>query len=141
MRGGSIDLDEVKVKSIMSKDFQSISNETTVEEVKDLLVKMNFSSLPIVQSDALQGIVAVFDFIKLFDVEGYFNWDDFKNKPVSRVERIKRRGVVFLHPEDSLRKCIEYMSSFRLRYLPIVDNKKVVGMVSIGDVIKFLCKE
>jgi CBS-domain-containing membrane protein len=135
-----VNIDEVKVESVMSKDFIIINKSTPIREVRDIFLRTDFATLLIVdEKGRLTAVVAAFDFLKLFDVKGKIDYQELKEKPVGDFESVARWGAITIGPQDSLRKCIEHMSSFRTRYLPALDKgRKVVGLISINDIIKFL---
>lgn len=135
-----VDIDKIKVESVMSKNFLVINKGTLIRQVRDIFLQNNFATLLIIdEKEQLSGVVAAFDFLKAFDVEGEFDYEEFKEKKVGDFEAIARWGAVTIGSQDSLRKCIEYMSSFRMRYLPVLDkSRKVVGLISIDNIIRFL---
>ena len=49
--------------------------------------------------------------------------------------------VFIVYPEDTIERCMELMSEKRIRHLPVVQGDKVVGIISIGDVVKFIIEE
>ncbi len=138
-----VNIDEIKVESVMSKDFLVMEKGATVRQVRDMFLKTEFKTLVIVDDKGvLQGVVSAFDFLKLFDAKGEFDQASTMDKPVSGFQSIIRFGGVSVGAQDSLRKCMEYMSSFRMRYLPVLDKgRKVVGMISVRDIIKFMLPE
>ena len=135
-----VNIDEIKVESVMSKDFLIIDKSTSIKQVRDMFLQTDFATLLIVdEKGQLTGVVAAFDFLKLFDVKGKFDYEECREKPVSDFESVARWGAITVGPQDNLGKCIEYMSSFRTRYLPVLDKgRKVVGLISINDIVKFL---
>jgi len=135
-----VNIDTIKVESVMTKDYVIINKSTTIREVRDVFLRTDFATLLILdEKEQLTGVVAAFDFLKLFDVKGPFDYEEFKDKSVGDFESIARWGAITVSPQDSLRKCIDYMSSFRTRYLPVLEKgRKVVGLISISDIIKFL---
>ncbi len=143
MMKNGVDINEVKVESVMSKDFEVITRDTTIREVRDLFLKNHFKTLVIVDDNGqITGVIAAFDFLNLFTPDAKFVYEDVKNRPVSSVESVARPGAITVGPKDPLRKSIEYMSSFRLRCLPVMDrSRKVVGLISVSDIVRFMMPE
>jgi CBS domain-containing protein len=135
-----INIDKVKVESVMSKDFLIIDKNTPIRQVKDMFLQTDFATLLIVdEKGQLTGVIAAFDFLNLFDIKGEFDYEKYKEKPVGDFEAVARWGGITVSSQDSLRKCIEYMNSFRMRYLPVLDKgRKVVGLISIKDIVRFM---
>ncbi len=79
-------------------------------------------------------------------VHGIFSERDLARKMIIKshscenetVENIMTSKVIFVQPETTLESCMSLMTEHRIRHLPVLENNKVVGIISIGDVVKAL---
>jgi CBS domain-containing protein len=59
-----------------------------------------------------------------------------KTSPATRVEAIMDKLVFVVQPEQSIEQCMALMTEKRIRHLPVVENEKLIGIISIGDLVK-----
>ena len=59
-----------------------------------------------------------------------------KRSKTTRVREIMEKNVIHVRPEQSVDLCMALMTENRVRHLPVIEGKKVIGMVSIGDLLK-----
>jgi CBS domain-containing protein len=64
-----------------------------------------------------------------------------RTSPKTQVGEIMERNVVCVHPNQSVEECMAIMSAKRVRHLPVIDDGKLVGIVSIGDLVKSIIGE
>ena len=143
-----------KVSDIMTKDVVTAKGSTTVREMAEIFDKMGFGSLPLVDEDGnLTGIVTASDLIEqgrplhIPTVISLFDWviplegehaleKDLKRITAQTAEELAARDVVTIAASDLVSTAAEIMSSRKLHALPVVDGKKLVGMVSRIDIIR-----
>jgi len=142
------------VAEIMTKEVVTVQESTTVRKMAEIFDKMRFGSLPLVDGDGnLTGIVTASDlieqgrplhiptFISLFDwvipLESEHSLErDLKRISAQTAGELAARDVVTVAPTDQVSAAAEIMSSHKLHALPVVDGKKLVGMVSRIDIIR-----
>ena len=61
-----------------------------------------------------------------------------KTSPTTLVKDIMERDVIHVRPEQSVELCMALMTEKRVRHLPVIEDTKVIGLVSIGDLLKFI---
>ena len=59
-----------------------------------------------------------------------------KTSPTTLVRDIMERNVIHVRPEQSVEQCMALMTDKRVRHLPVLDGKKLIGIISIGDLLK-----
>src|SRR5260370_37749914 len=91
----------------------------------------NVGALPVVKHDKLVGIVSERDYTRKVILLG-------RSSKETRVSEIMSTNVVVTHPNESLTGCMHMMTDKRVRHLPVVADRKLVGILSIGDGIKWL---
>ncbi|QLH74712.1 MAG: CBS domain-containing protein [Methanomassiliicoccales archaeon] len=130
-----------KVSEIMKTDLITATEDMTIKDLKALFDRYDYNAFPVVRGKAMVGIVTKMDLFKTFSTgmrltrSGYFNlW-------ANKVGDIMRRSVVFVHPDDSISKVIDYMVEFKLRSVPVIKGKELVGIVSRSDLVPHMVVE
>lgn len=142
------------VAEIMTKEVVTVKESTTVRDMAEIFEKMRFGSLPLVDGDGnLTGIVTASDLIEqgrplhIPTVISLFDWviplesehsleRDLKRISAQTAGELAARDVVTVTPTDPVSTAADMMSSHKLHALPVVDGRKLVGMVSRIDIIR-----
>ncbi len=122
------------VKNILEtkgKDVWSVTPETKVFDALKLMAEKNIGAVLVIKDGELKGILSERDYARKVALEG------LSSQEIS-VERIMSQKIFFVSPAASVEECMALMTEKRIRHLPVLENKKLVGMVSIGDVVKEL---
>ena len=106
----------------------SVPGDVSVYEAIKVMGEKNIGALVVLYGDELSGIISERDYARKIVLKGKASRDTL-------VKDIMTAQVITVVPEDSIDKCMELMSVKHIRHLPIIDNGKVVGMISIGDVV------
>lgn len=135
------------VKQIMTRAVRTISPETKLQEVASLMCLNRFSSLPVVaEGDILVGIIAERDilsylFPKVQDfMDGMAQVDfekqeaDYKKILPLKAADLMTKGVISIAPDMPLLKAVSVMAKNNFRRVPVAENKKLVGIISLGDI-------
>lgn len=122
-----------KVKDIMTTDVVTITSDTDVVYAFEKLMKHKISSLPVVDGGELVGIITATDVGHNLILDKY--------ELGTSVEEIMIKPVITVSPEDSLETAIKLMkgsvsSSGILNQLPVMEDDKLVGIISDGDIIQ-----
>jgi CBS domain-containing protein len=111
-------------------DVWSISPNATVFDAIQLMADKNVGALPVVANSRLVGIISERDYARKVILKGRLSKD-------TRVRDVMTQEVLTATPSDSITKCIRVMTEKRIRHLPILEGTKMIGIVSIGDVLKW----
>jgi len=122
-----------KVKDIMTEDVITTTSDIDVVYAFEKLMKYKISSLPVVEDDKLIGIITATDVGHNLILDKY--------ELGTSVEEIMITSVITVSPEDTLENAIKIMkegvsSSGILNQLPVVEDDKLVGIISDGDIIQ-----
>ena len=122
-----------KVKEIMTTDVITTTSDIDVVYAFEKLMEHKISALPVVDGDNLIGIITATDVGHNLILDKY--------ELGTRVEEIMIKPVVTVSPEDSIESAIKIMkdgvsSSGILNQLPVVEDEKLVGIISDGDIIQ-----
>ena len=109
-----------------------IDADASVFEAVQLMVEMNVGSLLVTEGGEITGIVTERDYLRRVTLE-----DRTEQAP---VREIMSAPLVVATPETTIDECMALMTDRRIRHVPVVEDGKVVGLVSIGDLVKFKSK-
>jgi len=146
------------VADIMKKDVITVKRETTLRELAEIFETRNIGSLPVVDdSGAPIGIVTESDLIEqgrslhIPTVISLFDWviplggersleRDIQKITAQTVGEIFSPELISISPSDPLSKAADIMSEHKLHALPVLEGKKLVGIVARIDIIRTLIK-
>jgi CBS domain-containing protein len=126
-----------KVKHILENKgylVYSVNAQTSVYEALTIMMEKNISAVLIMNGSQLEGIFTERDYARKLILKG-------KSSKDTRISDIMTREVLTINPEDSIDRCMEMMTGKKIRHLPVIDNQQVTGMISIGDVVKFIIED
>lgn len=117
-----------------SQDLYTVSAGDTVAAALDLLARHRIGALMVMDGEQLEGIVSERDCALKVTMRG-------RSAAEVRVGEIMTRSVITVLPSQPLEDCMQQMTERDIRHLPVVDGGRVVGMVSIGDVVKEVLRQ
>jgi CBS domain-containing protein len=109
----------------------SISPNATVFEAIQLMADKNVGALPVVDNSRLIGIISERDYTRKVILKGLSSKD-------TAVRDIMTREMLTASPSDSIQDCMLVMTEKRVRHLPVLEGTRMIGIVSIGDVMKWI---
>ena len=126
------------VGEFMTKNPVSVGRDLTLKEVEDLLHGHDFNALPVTENGKLVGIATKFDFLKAFAFSTRQlvpHYDELMSRKVGDVMTV---NVVTVEPTSPLTRALQLMVDLKARSLPVVEDDKLVGMISRTDLMKAL---
>lgn len=124
-----------RASDIMSKDVTVIREEETMSEAARRLADDDIGVLPITDSEKnLKGILTDRDIVVHVIARG-------RDINETRARDLEQGEIVTLRPDDSIQHACDLMAQYRVRRLPVVENGRIVGMVSQADVAKSVSPE
>ena len=108
-------------------------NESVLDAIK-MMAEKKIGALLVMHDDELDGIVSERDYARKVILRG-------KSSSETPVREIMTAEVVVTNPTETVEKCMELMTEKRVRHLPVVEDGKVVGVLSIGDLVKAIIAE
>lgn len=129
----------LRVKHLLSnKDDRnqvwSIDCEEPVLEAIQLMADKHIGALPVLRAGELVGIVSERDYARKIILMG-------RSSAETPVWQIMSSPVITVSSEDTVHHCMQMVTDRRIRHLPVVDRGKLVGVVSIGDLVKAVIEE
>jgi CBS domain-containing protein len=116
-------------------DVLQIEAEASVYDAVKKMVAANVASLLVSEGGEITGIITERDYLRRVTVEG-------RTDEGTSVREIMSSPLIVVTPQTSIDECMALMTNRRIRHLPVVDDQgRVVGIVSIGDVVKLKSKQ
>lgn len=115
-------------------DIWSVSPNSTVFDAIQLMADKGIGALLVMGNGNLVGILSERDYARKVILKG-------KASKQTPVNDIMTKDVLFARLEQSVEECMALMTDKHIRHLPIVESEKVVGMISIGDLVKTIIAE
>ncbi len=122
----------MKVKDILKikgSQCECIKPNQTIKEAVNLIINKKIGALPVMENENIIGIITERDILRLLAGQ---NASAFE-KP---VREFMTKNLVVGVPDDDIDVAMAYMTNNRFRHLPIIDDSRLVGIISIGDVVK-----
>jgi CBS domain-containing protein len=124
-----------QVKDVMKTTVITVTEEMTVKELKEAFDKYDFNAFPVVRGDRMVGIITKLDLMRTFSSGRSLSITRIYDLWAEKVKDVMRTAVISVKPEDSVQLAVDYMVEFKLRSLPVLDGKRLVGVVSRTDVL------
>jgi len=115
-------------------DVLKIDASATVFDAIKKIVEMNVGSILVTEGDDVVGIMTERDYLRKIAVHG-------RTSRETLVAEIMTSPLVYVTPDTSIEESMAIMTDRRIRHLPVVENDDVVGIISIGDLVKFQTRE
>ena len=146
----------MKVKDLMTRNVVSIKPDESLGDVVVKFMENKISGAPVLDSEELVGVISKADILKQLSTAGSMHellvavsglWE--KNKKNNNMDYLKKvserivsdvmsRHVVTVDPESSIERAARLMVNRNINRLPVVENKKLLGIVARGDLVKAL---
>jgi len=120
----------MKVKELLDKighDVYSVSPDTTVFEALRLMADKEIGAVVVLEGKRIVGIMSERDYARKVILQG-------KASKETSVKEIMSSGVVHTNPEVNVEKCLSLMMKHKFRHLPVMEQDRLVGIISIEDV-------
>mgnify|MGYP003434256262 FL=1 len=112
----------------------SISPDTPVYHALELMVEKNVSSLLITEEEKLVGIFTERDYARKVVLKG-------KSSKDTQIKEIMTKDLIIVSPASTIDDCMQLMTGKFIRHLPVIENDKLVGIISIGDVVRQIIED
>ena len=112
----------------------SVDRGETVLDAISLMAQLNIGAVLVQNGDTISGIFTERDYLQKIALNSL-------SSQQTLVGDVMTTPVISADPKDSIQHCMETMTTCRCRHLPVVENGKLLGIVSIGDLVKRILEE
>ena len=107
----------------------ALKPESRVIDSLFLMAEKNISCILIMNHEDLVGIFSERDYARKVVIKG-------KNSNETLLKEVMTEKLITISPRTDLEECMKLMTDHRIRHLPVLENNKVIGLISIGDVVR-----
>ena len=115
-------------------DVWSIGPEASVYDAISKMAQEEVGALVVLEGESLVGVVSERDYARKVVLQGRSSRD-------TMVKDIMTTRVAYARLDQSVEDCMAMMTEKRIRHLPVMDGDKLLGVISIGDLVKFIIEE
>jgi CBS domain-containing protein len=112
----------------------SVASTSSVFDALRTMAEKNVGALLVIDEGRLVGIVSERDYARKIALKG-------KSSKDTLVKEIMTEKVVYIRPDESIEECMALMTEKHFRHLPVIDNGTLIGVISIGDVVRTVISE
>jgi len=117
------------------REICSISKDQSVRQALILMSEKNIGAIIVVDNNNFPiGIFSERDYARKIILKG-------KSSKDTSLEEVMTKELITVTRNNKIEQCMEIMIEKRIRHLPVLENKKIIGIISIGDVLKIMIKE
>ena len=127
----------VHVRQLLGRkghEVWSVDADEPVLEAIQMMADKHVGALPVTRGGELVGVVSERDYARKVVLLG-------RSSAETQVWQIMSAPVVTAAPEDGIRHCMQVMTEKRIRHLPVVEDGRMIGMISIGDLVRVVIEE
>ncbi len=117
-----------------SNNIISITPDTIVYNALEIMVEKNVSALLVVENEKLVGIFSERDYARKVILQG-------KASKETCIAEIMTEKLITVSPDSTIDECMRLMTNRFIRHLPVLEDDRIIGIISIGDVVKYIIEE
>lgn len=132
------------VSTIMTKDVITLNTSDSLETAERLFKKYHIRHIPVVIDDKIKGMLSYTDLLRISFADAVFEDEETIDSVVYNmftIEQVMAKSLVNVTSSTSIKEVAEILSIKEFHALPVVDNHKLVGIVTTTDLINYLIKQ
>jgi CBS domain-containing protein len=115
-------------------EILSVAPECSVYDALKMMAEKNIGALLVFESEKMVGIFSERDYARKVDLKG-------KSARIATVREVMTENVITVDARENVENCMDLMTKKHIRHLPVVRNRVVAGVISIGDIVKAIISE
>lgn len=123
-----------RISDIFVREILTIDRKATVFECIKKMVERNVGAIVVTDGPSICGIFTERDYLRRIALED-------RTSKTTRVEEVMTSRLVYADPSQSAEECMAIMTQQRIRHLPIMEGQQLIGILSIGDLVKRLSSD
>lgn len=116
------------------KIIYSVTPDTIVYSALEVMFEKNISALLVMENNYPVGIFTERDYARNVELKG-------KSSREIRIDSVMTKNLITVSPDNTIEEAMRLMTTKFIRHLPVVDENKLLGIISIGDVVKYVIEE
>lgn len=124
----------IHLLALKGRDLWSIDPDAPVLDAIRLMAERRIGAVPVIRGAELLGIVSERDYARKVILKG-------RSSAATPVRDIMTAPVTTIAPDEAVRNCMEIMTRERIRHLPVMEQGRVIGIISIGDLVKAVIED
>ena len=112
-----------------NREVFSVTPDSCVDDAVKMMDEKNVGALLVMKGDKLVGMLSERDYARKVMLRG-------KKSSDTKVSDIMSSNLTITHPNEGVEECLRVMTDKRIRHLPVLEADKVIGVISIGDLVK-----
>ena len=131
----------VPVSTIMTSNVVKLNLSDSLTNAESLFKKHNIRHIPVVNDDAIVGMLSYTDLLRISFVDAAFDDEEVVDSTVYNmftVEQVMAKNLVKVNPETTIKEVAEILAKKEFHALPVIQNEKLVGIVTTTDLLKYL---
>lgn len=116
------------------REVWSVDPEASVFDAIAMMADKEVGALVVMESDKLVGVVTERDYARKVVLQG-------RSSKGTKIKDIMTSRVAYARPDQSVEECMAVMTEKRIRHLPVMEGEKMLGIISIGDLVKAIIEE
>jgi CBS domain-containing protein len=123
-----------QILAVKGNQIWSIEADKHVYDALQLMAEKDIGALLVFKDKKVAGIISERDYARKVALKG-------KSAETTKVSDIMTEDVLCIDPSHSIEECMALMTNKKVRHLPVVEDDKIVGLISIGDVVKSIISQ
>lgn len=124
----------IEILKTKGRDVWTVSPDSTVYDALQVMADKNVGALMVLERDEVVGVFSERDYARKVILKGKASKDTL-------VREIMSTELVWVRPDQTIEVCMNLMTNKRIRHLAVLDEGRLVGVISIGDVVKAIISE
>ena len=126
-----------RIQTLLKKkgyDVWSIAPDASVYDAIHLMAEKAVGALIVMDGPKLVGVISERDYARKIILEG-------RSSENTKISEIMSSEVITVGPDNKIEECMAMMTERRIRHLPVLDGDEVLGVISLGDLVKYIIAE
>lgn len=123
-----------QILDVKGHDVWSINPDTSVFDAIKMMAEKEVGALLVTDGGKPVGIISERDYARKVILKG-------RSSQETLIKDIMTTAVIYAHPDQSIEECMGLMTEKRIRHLPVIDGEQLLGLISIGDLVKAIIAE
>jgi CBS domain-containing protein len=134
----------VPITTIMTKNVVTLTTQDHLETAEEIFKRQHLRHIPIVEGKKIVGLLSYTDLLRISFADAVTDYDTEVDTSVYNlfsIEQVMIKNVITVSPEATIKEVAEFLTTQEFHALPVVENDKLLGIVTTTDLIKYLLEQ